>query len=171
MKTSTKTLFSLLALAALAVPVLAQQPSPAPTAAAPTPQVVVTPGPTQPLAVVSGTQRHAFQVELADSEAERNQGLMHRPSMGRDHGMIFDLGSTTVTGFYMKNTLIALDMLFLDEHGKVVAVAANARPGSLRTVSPGFPVRAVLEINGGLAGELGIKPGDTVQYPLFHNVQ
>jgi uncharacterized membrane protein (UPF0127 family) len=121
-------------------------------------------GPTDELTIVSGEKSHAFKVELADTPQESEMGLMHRPSMPRDHGMIFDFGRPTETTMWMKNTLIPLDMLFLDGQGKIVAIAENARPGSLRMVGPGFPVRSVLEINGGLTNELGIKPGDTVEY-------
>jgi uncharacterized membrane protein (UPF0127 family) len=128
-------------------------------------------GKVDPLVIVSGDKQAKFDVELADSEPERNQGLMNRPTMPKEHGMLFDLGSTQQTGFFMKNTLIPLDMLFLDESGKVVAIASNARPHSLRTVSPGFAVRAVLELNGGLSKQMGFKVGDQVQHKLFKNVK
>jgi uncharacterized membrane protein (UPF0127 family) len=67
----------------------------------------------------------------------------------------------------MKNTLIPLDMLFLDTDGTILAIARNARPGSLRIVDPGIPVKGVLEINGGQAAELGLKPGDKVRHRIF----
>ncbi len=122
-------------------------------------------GPTDPLTIVSGDKTHAFQVELADTPQESETGLMNRASMPKDHGMIFDFRSRSdAVTMWMKNTLIPLDMLFIDREGKIVAIAENARPGSLRLVGPGFPVASVLELNGGLTAELGIKPGDKVDY-------
>lgn len=130
-------------------------------------------GPTDELTIASGDKTHTFKVELADTPKEAEMGLMHRSSMPKDHGMIFDFrdrpADQPVT-MWMKNTLIPLDMLFIDREGKIVAIAENARPGSLRNVGPGFPVASVLELNGGLTVELGIKTGDTVGYDkLFGN--
>jgi uncharacterized protein len=127
-------------------------------------------GPTDALTIVSGEKSHAFKVELADTPQESETGLMHRSSMPKDHGMIFDFRPGRDVTMWMKNTLIPLDMLFIDAKGKIVAIAENARPGSLRMVGPGFPVVSVLELNGGLTNELAIKPGDTVRYDkLFDN--
>ncbi|MBI1339715.1 DUF192 domain-containing protein [bacterium] len=126
--------------------------------------------PLGPLEIRSGDKVHKFQVELADSPEETAIGLMHRPELGRDRGMIFDFGEVREVGMYMKNTLISLDMLFIDPTGKVLAIAAGARPGSLRVINPGVPTKAVLEINGGQAEELGIKPGDTVHHAMFGNL-
>ncbi len=127
-------------------------------------------GPTQPLTIVSGDKTHTFQVELADTEEETALGLMNRTEMARDHGMIFDFGAPRETGMWMKNTLIPLDMLFLDTDGTVVAVAHNARPHSLRLITPGFAVKGVLELNGGVAKELGLKAGDVVKHGMFGNL-
>jgi uncharacterized membrane protein (UPF0127 family) len=121
----------------------------------------------EPLTVKSGDKVHAFQVEVADSEEETQRGLMNRAELGKDRGMIFDFGQPRETGMWMKNTLIPLDMLFLDTDGTVLAIAENARPHSLRVINPGFVVKGVLEINGGQSAELGIKPGDTVVHPIF----
>ena len=72
---------------------------------------------------------------------------------------------------YMKNTLIPLDMLFIANDGRIEMIARNTVPGSLRTISPGVPVRGVLELNGGLSAELEIKPGDFVIHPIFGNLE
>jgi uncharacterized membrane protein (UPF0127 family) len=130
-------------------------------------------GPTDALTIVSGEKKHAFKVEMADTPDESERGLMYRASMPKDHGMIFDFRQpgqpTREISMWMKNCLFPQDMLFLDEKGAVIAIAENARPGSTRLISPGFPVASVLELNGGIAKELGLKPGDKVQHKLFGN--
>lgn len=125
---------------------------------------------TGPLTIRSGTLTHAFTVEIADTPEAIRQGLMHRAELAPDAGMLFDFGMTREASMWMKNTLIPLDMLFILENGEIVAIARKARPHSLRSISPGVPVRAVLEIPGGRAEELGIGPGDEVIHPLFGNV-
>jgi uncharacterized membrane protein (UPF0127 family) len=124
----------------------------------------------EPVQVVSGGKSHTFSVEIADEDAEREQGLMNRDSMARDRGMLFLYPELSRTGVWMKNTRISLDLLFLAEDGKVLAIARKARPGSLRIIDPGVRVKGFLEINGGQAEELGIKPGDVVQHRAFGNV-
>lgn len=124
-----------------------------------------------PLSIVSSDTVHEFTVEVANDSEEISFGLMERESMDADKGMLFDFNPPREPGMYMKNTLIPLDMLFIAEDGYVEMIARNTVPGSLRTISPGVPVRAVLELNGGLAAELGILPGDTVQHPLFGNTE
>jgi uncharacterized membrane protein (UPF0127 family) len=130
-------------------------------------------GPTDPLTIVSSGKNHAFKVEMADTPEESERGLMYRASMPKDHGMIFDFRTpgqpAREVSMWMKNCLFPQDMLFLDEKGTVIAIAENARPGSTRLISPGFPTAGVLELNGGIAKELGIKPGDKVQHKLFGN--
>lgn len=124
-----------------------------------------------PLSIVSAEATHEFSVEVANDAEEISFGLMERESMDADKGMLFDFNPPREPNMYMKNTLIPLDMLFIAEDGHVEMIARNTVPGSLRTISPGVPVRAVLELNGGLAAELGIQPGDTVQHPLFGNTE
>jgi uncharacterized protein len=126
-------------------------------------------GPTDPLTIVSGEKKHAFKVEMADTPQESEMGLMYRASMPKDHGMIFDFRPSREISMWMKNCLFPQDMLFLDEKGTVLAIAENARPGSTRLISPGFPIASVLELNGGIAKELGLKPGDRIQHKLFGN--
>ncbi|MEL6377892.1 MAG: DUF192 domain-containing protein [Pseudomonadota bacterium] len=122
-----------------------------------------------PLSIVTNDTVHEFTVEVANDSDEISFGLMERESMDADKGMLFDFSPPREPAMYMKNTLIPLDMLFIAEDGYVEMIARNTVPGSLRTITPGVPVRAVLELNGGLAAELGILPGDTVQHPLFDN--
>jgi uncharacterized protein len=124
-------------------------------------------GPTDPLVIVTGGKSIPFKVELADTPKESEMGLMYRASMAKDHGMIFDFRPEREISMWMKNCLFPQDMLFLDGDGTVLAIAENARPGSERLINPGFPISSVLELNGGIAKELGIKPGDKVQHKLF----
>jgi uncharacterized membrane protein (UPF0127 family) len=122
---------------------------------------------TAPLSIKTDEATHAFTVEIADTPEAITQGMMFRESMAPDAGMLFDFGEVRQASMWMKNTLISLDMLFIDADGQVIAIARNAVPGSTRSLGPGVPVRAVLEIPGGRAKELGIQPGDTVQHPIF----
>ncbi|MEL6386656.1 MAG: DUF192 domain-containing protein [Pseudomonadota bacterium] len=119
------------------------------------------------LDIVSGETIHSFTVEFADDQIEIATGMMGRPELAGDAGMLFDLGRVRDPSFWMKDVLIPLDLLFIDTGGTVVAIAENAEPGSLRRISPGIPVRGVLELRGGRAEELDLAPGDTVRHPLF----
>lgn len=121
------------------------------------------------LTIESGETVHAFEVELADEEDERELGLMHREELGADRGMLFTYDRPQQAGVWMKNTLIPLDMLFIGAEGEIVSIAKNAVPGSLRTIRSGFVVQGFLEINGGQADELGIKPGDIVRHGALGN--
>jgi uncharacterized protein len=109
----------------------------------------------------------SFDIEIADEPEEISYGLMNRESMAEDAGMLFDFGNPREPAMWMKNTLIPLDMLFITSDGTIQMIARNAVPGSLRTISPGMPVKGVLEINGGRAADLGIMPGDTVDHAIF----
>lgn len=119
------------------------------------------------LTIHSGDAEHVFTVELANDPEEVATGMMFRTEMAPDAGMLFDLGAPRGVTFYMKNTLIPLDMLFIDSDGEILAIAENAEPLSLRLIDPGFAVKAVLEINGGQAASLGIEPGDRIDHPVF----
>jgi uncharacterized membrane protein (UPF0127 family) len=105
----------------------------------------------------------AFQVELARTEAEREQGLMYRDKLAADAGMLFIYPTERPVAFWMKNTLIPLDMLFIKRDGTILMIAERTIPLSEATVPSGGPVTAVLEINGGVASHLGIRPGDRVE--------
>lgn len=108
---------------------------------------------------------HRFVVEVARSADEQAQGLMFRRSLGANEGMIFPFESPRPANFWMRNTLIPLDMIFVRENGTIARIAANTVPLSEATVSSGEPVAAVLEIRGGRAAELGISDGDRVYWP------
>ena len=119
------------------------------------------------LEIVTSTGRHAFQVEIADNEATREHGLMDRRYMAPDHGMLFEFDRDEPVAFWMKNTYIPLDMIFIAPSGVVTHIAANAEPLSERVVPSGGPCIAVLELNGGMAASIGLKVGDKVRHPFF----
>lgn len=122
-----------------------------------------------PLVIVSNGRDIKFDVELAANDAERSRGLMFRKQLGPYEGMLFDFFQEMPVSFWMKNTLIPLDMIFIAKDGTIRNVHANAVPLSTDPIPSGAPVRAVLEINGGSAAMLGIKPGDVVKHPIFGN--
>ena len=119
------------------------------------------------LEIDSASGAHTFDVEIADNEASREQGLMYRRFMPDDRGMLFNFKEEAPVAFWMKNTYIPLDMIFISRQGVVKKIAANAEPLSERLIPSGGPAYGVLEINGGLAARLGIKPGDRVKNPIF----
>lgn len=108
-----------------------------------------------------------FSVELADDPAERAQGLMFRERMARGAGMLFVYERPQPVAFWMKNTLIPLDMIFAGPDGVVRHVHANAIPGDETPIPGGPGILAVLEINGGLAAAMGIAPGTEMRHPAF----
>lgn len=110
----------------------------------------------------------AFQVEIAESPDQRAQGLMFRRQMAADTGMLFLFGGSQERAMWMKNTLIPLDMLFIDETGEIVRIEERTVPHSLRVIKSGQPVAAVLELNAGTTSRLAIKPGDRVIHPAFN---
>ncbi len=106
-----------------------------------------------------------FNVEIADDPGERARGLMFRESMPASAGMLFVYERPGPAAFWMKNTLIPLDIIFADERGVVTRVHENAKPMDTTSLDGGRDVKLVLEINGGLAGRLGIGPGAEVRHP------
>lgn len=113
---------------------------------------------------------HDFKVEIAEKSMDIRVGLMYRKSMPKNHGMLFKMGKNPrPTGFWMKNTLIPLDMLFVAQDGKIINIHHNAQPLSLGSIKSGGPVTAVIELNGGRADEIGIKIGDKVRHPYFQD--
>jgi uncharacterized protein len=121
----------------------------------------------EPLTIVSGSARHAFQVEVMREEADRAQGLMYRRSLAPDRGMLFDFGRVEPVSMWMKNTYLSLDMLFIRPDGTIARIAADTEPLSTRTISSGEPVNGVLELAAGTAARLGIKAGDRIEHPMF----
>ena len=111
--------------------------------------------------------RFRFTVELALTREEQAQGLMFRESLAPDGGMLFVFDEVRPAAFWMKNTLIPLDMLFIGADGRIVNIAEQTTPLSTESRPSAAPVRAVLEINGGLSRMLGIAPGDHVIHELL----
>lgn len=108
-----------------------------------------------------------FHVEVMDTEDEREKGLMFRESLPKFGGMLFVYETAQPVAFWMKNTLIPLDMLFFDGAGRLERIKSNAQPHDETPVFGGNDIRYVLEINGGLAEELGIEPGDEMRNPAI----
>jgi hypothetical protein len=119
------------------------------------------------LEIVTSTGRHPFQIEIANNDATRERGLMDRRYMAADHGMLFEFDREAPVAFWMKNTYIPLDMIFIAPSGVVTHIAANAEPLSERVIPSGGPCVAVLELNGGTAASIGLKVGDKVHHPFF----
>jgi hypothetical protein len=119
------------------------------------------------LVIATATGPHRFEVQLALTPAQQEQGLMFRSKLAPDAGMLFDFGNTAPRGFWMKNTLIPLDMLFIGADGRIVDIHERAVPLSEAVILSAAPARAVLELNGGTVDRLGIKVGDRVSYKGF----
>lgn len=120
-----------------------------------------------PLAIEAGSGTHRFQVELAATPAQRQQGLMFRASLDSDRGMLFDFGHTAPVTMWMRNTYIPLDMLFIAGDGRIHSIAEDVQPLSDAIVGSRGPVRAVLELAAGTSAALGIEAGDVVVHPMF----
>jgi uncharacterized membrane protein (UPF0127 family) len=121
------------------------------------------------LTIVGATGPHRFTVEVAETPAQMEQGLMFRRQLAENVGMLFDYKQPTMATMWMRNTLIPLDMLFVDAQGRIVNIRERAVPQSDDVIASAAPVRAVIELNGGTAARLGIVPGDKVQHPIFGN--
>jgi uncharacterized protein len=117
--------------------------------------------------IASKTGVHVFTVEVADTEPARERGLMYRRDLPDGRGMLFDFFREQPVGFWMKNTYIPLDMIFIRADGRIASIAENTEPLSEKVIPSGTPVRAVLELKGGTARRLGIEPGDQVANPIF----
>ena len=123
------------------------------------------------LTIASASGTHEFKIEIARSEAQKEQGLMFRAKLAPDAGMIFVYTQPEPVSMWMKNTLIPLDMLFVGGDGRIINVARRAVPHSLRPIYSTGPALAVIELNGGTADRLGIKPGDKVISPALGAVE
>ena len=117
--------------------------------------------------IVTRTGVHAFTVELATNTADRAAGLMYRKELPEGRGMLFDFHEEQPVQFWMHNTYISLDMIFIAADGRVVRVAENAKPMSDELIPSGRPVRAVLEVIAGTARKFGIAAGDRVTGSFF----
>ncbi|MFT0858983.1 DUF192 domain-containing protein [Ancylobacter sp. G4_0304] len=121
----------------------------------------------EPLSIDTRGGAVTFQVEIAQTAAERAKGLMYRSELAPDAGMLFDFDYDQPVYMWMKNTYIPLDMLFIRSDGRIANIAANTEPLSTRTIESGGPVRAVLELPGGTAKARGIAVGDRVRHRMF----
>ncbi len=119
------------------------------------------------LQIVTASGTHDFQVEVASNEVSRAVGLMNRRYMPANRGMLFEFDREAPEAFWMKNTYIPLDMIFISAAGVVTHIAENAEPLSERPIPSGPPCMAVLELNGGAAARIDLKVGDTVRHPFF----
>ncbi len=123
---------------------------------------------TEPLVIVTRTgARHRFTVEMAVAPDEQMIGLMFRPSVAPDEGMLFDWGTPRESSMWMRNTITSLDMLFIAEGGRIHRVAERAVPLSLDTIASRGPVRATLELAAGTAERLDIRVGDRALHRIF----
>jgi hypothetical protein len=128
------------------------------------------PRPAARVFVESAGGTHAVTVEVVRSDEERARGLMNRTRLDPDAGMLFVFAESDDHSFWMKNTFLPLDMIFVDEQGRVAAVLENVPPLTTEPRTVGRPSRYVLEVNGGWAARHGVRPGDAVRFenvPLY----
>jgi uncharacterized membrane protein (UPF0127 family) len=114
----------------------------------------------------TGNELGSFKAELADDAGERSMGLMFRNKLGANQGMLFVFSEDSLSPFWMQNTLIPLDIIFVDAEKKIVSLVAQAQPQTTEPRSPAGPYRYVLEIPGGRAAALGIQAGDRLDFSL-----
>lgn len=123
---------------------------------------------TEPLQIATARGRYRFVVEIADTDRTREIGLMCRPSVAPDSGMLFDFKTPQQVSFWMRNTITSLDMLFIAKDGRIVSIARNAVPENEEPIPSGGAVVGVLELRSGRAAEIGAAPGDRVTQRIFH---
>jgi len=120
--------------------------------------------PLAPLTVETRGGSVSLQVQVADTDARRQTGLMYRTSMPEKEGMLFLFQEVRPVAFWMKNTVLSLDIIFIDDAGRVMNIARGTTPHSLQPIPADGPTRAVLELNAGASARLGIDVGDRVLY-------
>ena len=125
----------------------------------------------EPVTVATSSGATLFTAEIADTEALRQRGLMFRHLLPGDRAMLFDFGQPRPVGMWMKNTYIALDMVFIRSDGTVAGFATDTVPQSLDVISMQEPVLAVLELAAGTARRIGLKEGDEVYHRIFQPVK
>jgi uncharacterized protein len=123
--------------------------------------------PTSELTIETAKGPQHFAIELAQSEQQMMQGLMYRRALAPEAGMLFEYPKPQPVSFWMKNTLIPLDMLFIGADGRILEIHERAIPLSLEPITCDRQVLGVLEVNGGTAERLGLKPGDRIRHALF----
>ena len=122
----------------------------------------------QKLEIDTASGPHLFNVEVVRTPADRERGLMDRRTMPLDRGMLFDFQTEQPVIFWMKDTYIALDMIFVAQNGRVVGIKHDAKPMDETLIPSGAPTLGVIELNGGVTNTIGLKIGDVVKNPLFH---
>jgi uncharacterized protein len=124
----------------------------------------------QPLEIVTSAGAKTYLIEIADDNNERGIGLMNRKSMPDGQGMLFDFQTTRLVQMWMKNTFVPLDILFIEEDGRIESIAENTVPQSLDIIGSKDEVRFALELVAGTAKREGIKPGDQVRHRVIDAV-
>ena len=119
------------------------------------------------LEILTADGPHRFSVEVMRTPEQLEKGLMFRRYMPEDRGMLFDFKSEHPVQFWMKNTYLPLDMIFISKAGKIVSIKENAEPLSEALIPSGAPVQGVLEVNAGVAARIHAKPGDSVRASIF----
>lgn len=122
----------------------------------------------QTIEIATKSGVHIFTVEIVDNDADRAKGLMYRKELPEGQGMLFDFHRDQEVSFWMQNTYIPLDMIFIRGDGRISHIAENTEPLSTRLIPSNGPVRAVLEVIGGTSRKLGIAAGDRVASPIFN---
>jgi uncharacterized protein len=125
----------------------------------------------EPLSIVTENTATLFAAEIADTDELRSRGLMFRHVLPPDRAMLFDFGTPRPAAMWMKNTYIALDMLFVRADGTIAAIAENTEPFSTQTISVDEPVKGVVELAAGTVKRLGIKRDDKVYHQLFKTAE
>ncbi len=119
-----------------------------------------------PLTLETATGRHRYAVEVAATAEQQQRGMMFRARMARDRGMLFPFDPPRAASFWMENTILPLDLVFIGADGRVLNVAADAVPYSRAFIDSAGEAAAVLELNAGEAAKIGLKAGDRVRYKL-----
>lgn len=123
--------------------------------------------PLEELKIVTASGEHAMLVEIADDEPERERGLMFRPPLADDRGMLFEFPDAAERSFWMRNTPSSLDIIYIDPTGSIVSIAHHATPYSEAQLPSNGAANGVLEVRAGLVEQIGAKAGDKVVHPFF----
>lgn len=121
------------------------------------------------ITVISASGEHSFHVDIADDAAEQRRGLMYRREMAEEAGMLFLYDEEAPLSYWMRNTYIPLDIIYIDRAGRIVSIAKDTTPLSERSIPSAGPAIAVLEINAGLSDRFGFADGDAVHHPFFED--
>lgn len=162
---------ALLALFGFLASAASAQLPPAPVGDPAHPDTVIEFGEPEAVIVEAADGPVTFAALIADSDPERQRGLMFRESLADDEAMLFDYEVVQPASIWMRNTLISLDIIFIAEDGRIVKIVANAQPMTLRSNASDFPILGVLEVRGGLTRDAGIRPGDIVRHRIFGNTE